>query len=278
MFNVTKTDLEAACPAGMRPDPSLAGRLRSFFDSAWLLLAGLCTREILSRVENTCDLDAQAETKEERLCQAALRFVIARGFHDAVPHLDLVLTQTGFGVVSNQNVAPASADRVERLRRQMLRQSMDAYEEALSILREFEEWHSSPMCDAARHLFWHSRFLRKFGETDPTLETLRSYYPKLRRGESVLRRLISDAQFLLLIQEEAHASADDTTTIAIDLCRDFVSVLDNPREALLQRDILLDFLDNNIDHFAAYRSSSAYAANHAKPYENQRDDSCYFFG
>lgn len=182
MFNITKTDLDAVCPAGMRPDPSLAGRLRSFFDTAWLRLAGLCTREILARVENTCDLDAPAETKEERLCQAALRFVIARGFHDAVPHLDLVLTPTGFGVVSNQNVAPASADRVERLRQQMLRQSMDAYEDVLSILREFEEWHTSPMCDAARHLFWHSRFLRKFGETDPTLETLRRYYPKLRRG------------------------------------------------------------------------------------------------
>lgn len=278
MFNITKTDLEAACPAGMRPDHSLAGRLRSFFDSAWLSLAGLCTREILAGVENTCDLDAAAETKEERLCQAALRFIISRGFHDALPHLDLVLTPTGFGVVSNQNVAPASADRVERLRQQMLRQSMDAYEEALSVVREFDEWHSSPMRDAARHLFWHSRFLRKFGETDPTLETLRRYYPRLLRGESVLRRLISDAQFLLLVHEEAHASADDTHAIAIDLCRDFVAVLDNPRDALLQRGILLDFLDSNIDHFAAYRSSTAYEANHAKPYENKKDDPCYFFG
>lgn len=278
MFNVTKTDLEAVCPVGMKPDDSLAEQLRSFFDTARLQMADLCSRELLSKVENLVDLDFPAETKEERLCQAALRYVIARGFYEAVPHLDLVLTATGFGVVNNQNVAPASAERVERLRQQMLRQAMDYYEEALSVLREFEEWHSTPMCDAARRLFWHSRFLRKFGETDPTLETLRRYYPKLLKGEAVLRRLISDAQFLLLVQEEAHATEDAMTLTALDLCRNLVATLDNPREAVLHRDILLDFLDNNIDHFAAYRASSAYAANHFKHYENKRDDSCFFFG
>lgn len=34
---------------------------------------------------------------------------------DIVPSLDLVLTPNGFGIVSNQNVAPASRDRVARL-------------------------------------------------------------------------------------------------------------------------------------------------------------------
>ena len=34
---------------------------------------------------------------------------------NAVPNLDLVLTPNGFGIVSNQNVAPASRDRVARL-------------------------------------------------------------------------------------------------------------------------------------------------------------------
>ena len=33
----------------------------------------------------------------------------------AIPSLDLVLTPNGFGIVSNQNIAPASRDRVDRL-------------------------------------------------------------------------------------------------------------------------------------------------------------------
>ncbi len=278
MFNISKSEIEAVCPSGMRPDDTLATELRAFFGGAAMELAGLCTDPILASVADLCDLDAVAETKEERLCQAARRFVIAQGFYNAVPHLDLVLTPTGFGVVSNQNVAPASADRVERLRVQMKRQAMAAYEDALTVLREFDEWHASPQGILARRLFWHSRFLAKFGETDPTLETLRLYTPKLSKAEAVIRHLVSDAQFRLLIQEEATAGKDSTLLTAIDLCRNLAASLDDPREAVLHRDILLRFLDDNIDHFAAYRASSAYAANHFQHYENKREDPCFFFG
>lgn len=44
------------------------------------------------------------------------RIVVIHAFHNAVPSLDLVLTPNGFGVVSNQNIAPASRDRVQALR------------------------------------------------------------------------------------------------------------------------------------------------------------------
>lgn len=43
------------------------------------------------------------------------RIVVLHAFHNAVPSLDLVLTPNGFGVVSNQNVAPASRERVKAL-------------------------------------------------------------------------------------------------------------------------------------------------------------------
>ena len=33
----------------------------------------------------------------------------------AIPQLDLILTPNGFGIVSNQNIAPASKERIERL-------------------------------------------------------------------------------------------------------------------------------------------------------------------
>ena len=43
------------------------------------------------------------------------RIVVADALLRAVPSLDLVLTPNGFGIVSNQNIAPASKDRVDRL-------------------------------------------------------------------------------------------------------------------------------------------------------------------
>lgn len=45
----------------------------------------------------------------------AMAVVALEAIKNAIPMLDLVLTPNGFGIVSNQNVAPASADRVNRL-------------------------------------------------------------------------------------------------------------------------------------------------------------------
>ena len=45
----------------------------------------------------------------------ARQIVVDEALLRAVPQLDLILTPNGFGIVSNQNVVPASKDRVERL-------------------------------------------------------------------------------------------------------------------------------------------------------------------
>ena len=43
------------------------------------------------------------------------KLVAYHAYMSAVPSLDLVLTSNGFGIVSNQNVVPASRERVDAL-------------------------------------------------------------------------------------------------------------------------------------------------------------------
>jgi hypothetical protein len=50
---------------------------------------------------------------------------------EAIPFLDLVLTSTGFGIVSNDNIAPASADRVKSLARAAATAATDAMDQLL---------------------------------------------------------------------------------------------------------------------------------------------------
>ena len=50
----------------------------------------------------------------------AAQIVAYDAFHRAIPHLDVILTPNGFGIVSNSNVAPASKERVERLMASLL--------------------------------------------------------------------------------------------------------------------------------------------------------------
>lgn len=70
----------------------------------------------------------------------ARSIVAADAFARAVPSLDLVLTPNGFGIVSTQNVAPASKERVERLIRS-LSDVRDAFlERLLPMLAGVPQW------------------------------------------------------------------------------------------------------------------------------------------
>ena len=63
------------------------------------------------------DILAAIETAEpaDPLRELCAHIVAVDAFRRAIPSLDLILTPNGFGIVSNQNVVPASADRVKRL-------------------------------------------------------------------------------------------------------------------------------------------------------------------
>ena len=45
----------------------------------------------------------------------ARQIVCYEAFRRALPHLDVILTPNGFGIVNNQNIVPASKERINRL-------------------------------------------------------------------------------------------------------------------------------------------------------------------
>ena len=72
----------------------------------------------------------------------------------AMPSLDLVLTPNGFGIVSNQNVAPASRERVSRLIASLETSRDNAIEQLITYLFRETEWYDSP----TRHWFTATLF------------------------------------------------------------------------------------------------------------------------
>ena len=57
----------------------------------------------------------EASAPADQLRELCAHIVAVDAFRRAIPSLDLILTPNGFGIVSNQNIVPASADRVKRL-------------------------------------------------------------------------------------------------------------------------------------------------------------------
>lgn len=74
------------------------------------------------------------------------RVVVCEAFRNAAPSLDLVLTPNGFGIVSNQNVVPASRERVERLIASLEMERDGAIHLLLAALPSITEWFSTEQC------------------------------------------------------------------------------------------------------------------------------------
>lgn len=73
----------------------------------------------------------------------AQRIAVCEALRNAVPSLDLVLTPNGFGVVSNQNIAPASKERVARLVNSLAEQRDDLLELFIPMLVGASKWKES---------------------------------------------------------------------------------------------------------------------------------------
>ena len=96
-------------------------------------------------------IDAMLAANPHAPLLAALAAVAAhRALADAIPSLDLVQTVNGFAVVSNQNLAPASRDRVDRLITAHRSQCDTAINALMPMLAASPEWRDTSPCDFFR--------------------------------------------------------------------------------------------------------------------------------
>ena len=75
------------------------------------------------------------------------KLIASEALRRAIPSLDLVLTPNGFGVVSNQNIAPASKERVDRLIGSLADYRDDCIANLLPALVGARQWLSSKQCE-----------------------------------------------------------------------------------------------------------------------------------
>ena len=71
------------------------------------------------------------------------KLIASEALRRAIPSLDLVLTPNGFGVISNQNVAPASKERVDRLIASLADYRDECIDNLLSALGGESQWLTS---------------------------------------------------------------------------------------------------------------------------------------
>jgi hypothetical protein len=139
----TEAQLRAHIPniiATVKGETPFIERLAHFLDLAEDWVKTTFTSE--STFNTICDYTDSNNIKI--LCS---RLVVADALRRAIPSLDIVLTPNGFGVVSTQNLAPASTPRVDRLVGSMLAHRDDCIAALQPELVGASKWLTSKQAD-----------------------------------------------------------------------------------------------------------------------------------
>ena len=211
--------------------------------------------------------------------------VVHEAMMRAVPSLDLVLTPNGFGIVSNQNVAPASRDRVARLIASLEASRDDCIEQLVAYLFRITEWYDTTI----RHWFTATLFpfidlANLCGFTDHRWANYLGLRTKAIDIEQRIAEEFISPEELAVFREEVFSTTWDFTlterchTQIIERLRSVIlNVLQgNPLNIVSLRDIV-DFMRKHEDQFPEFRASRTYKLFEPPIFENKKKNSGYFF-
>lgn len=251
------------------------GELESF-------LCGYDLPESITMDTPTIDVKAREE---------AQRWVCLRGAELAVPHLDLVATPTGFGVVSNQNVAPASTARVKELRAALIRDSGESKSRLARLLRQ-TDWRGTDAAVAyfTNRFFYDAPICRDYGLTYTSDDGVKQEITRaefeimqdtLMEAETYVRKLFGDVfvNYTLVDRLNLRREAYDVQaeTAFLKLAAACVHHLSTEALYAIKRAIIRSF-EKDIVHFPLYQLSPEYRALHAERFTNRDGDPTFFFG
>lgn len=268
---ITQEQFERYIPSAVMPDSTVFDRIAEYLEEG--------ESEVKSLLGANLYADRESDASLLDMCN---RMACLCAYREAIPHLDLVLTENGFGVVSNQNVAPASMQRVNTLRQQVQQSLEDTIDDLLDYLRGNEAWVNTFVAvETFRSLVWNARKqMSYFALPNAHRAQMVELRPKINRAEAKLRHCISPEFFNELCSAVLNRTATNMQNTAIHYCLMVLGAdaTDDPRMACFHVQKLVEWLDNNIREFPTYANSSAYAANTFEPYRNEKEDPCYFFG
>lgn len=273
---ITKEVFESYVPAAKMPDrnTSVYNRLQLQFVAAYAMMI----RTLVSPQYET-ELDTN-----ERLKNLAIPLVCIDAFVRTCRSLDLVLTATGFGIVSTESTAPASKSRVDALVEQLSLEELDLIDEMIQELMNVEGW---GLTEQARMrvatFFYRPQQLSAMTTLKLTTDNWQLALGRATTASALLRNEISDEYMDELLMKMRTATMGNADIIVVQKCiafmADFISMYELnggiPNVMLLRQ--VVHQLESYRDSYPTYTSSTLYARRHAERYQNKKEDPTFFF-
>lgn len=304
ILKIDQPIFERYIPSAIDPEAGIFDKATVFFHEAdtWLSanLLGDGVYEALKEVFEQMTEDDLPDYSE-KLPQSAFcipssidqiagtiqKFIVNYAMYLAIPHLDLILTTSGFGIVNSGQVAPASKDRVESLRRSCHLAAFSAYDSLIGQLLGNARikpmvLESVTFCDATHSLIWTESQLRKitFRSGTDSERSIDSMRPDITRAEHWISERISMAQYESLINDMRKSTVTVVQLQLLGLLKYVISLLLAPNESTTAAELaaksyfrnVYELMEDNPEEFPEYIASSIYKARQTPLYENKPHD------
>lgn len=275
-ITITKNEFEAALPVGTSAHDEVFESVQPAIDRMLRF-----SKTALLGDEGMAYLESQGT--DSGLLTRYKQLVSVSAFLSVLRQLDLVLTPTGFGIVSNDNVSPASKQRVDALEGQLRTQYYRTLGLTLRLLRS-KDWGGTSQ---ARYFIDHIYdeytyfFVTHKINSATDWDTFRHI---IEEADEMLRTKMGDAQMDDIL-DACRCNDSDRLKHYDDIISLIVKFTDAwaikgtgaLRQPVFRRLMRVLDDDDNAECFQLYRSSTSYKANHYEPYTNTRNSAGYIF-
>lgn len=271
-IQISKDDFEQSILVATSSHSEVFESVEPHFEESYLRLS----RQILGEVG-----EEALETSDE-LREAVIKTVCLDAFLSVVRHLDLVLTPTGFGVVANNEVSPASSSRVEALIEQCRIALIVAQDTVMALLTDVPGWGSTLQAkQGIQTVLWSmDGYCYLTRQTSMTSKDWMSKLAAMQEADATLRKLVSDEQMddIMCLVRGVREGNEFEGSVRLMLQRSLIMLANDMLSAYSnERARLLRYLDAHLDKFPLYADSSAYKANNFKEFNNEKSKPAFVF-
>lgn len=224
--------------------------------------------------------DAAEGSEHEALTKAVKRWVCLQAFLAVFRQLDLVLTPTGFGVVSTNQMAPASKQRVDALIGHLRDSALTVHGQLLTELCKVEGWGATDQAkENIDNLFFDFRLLQKMQGPAASHLDWQAAQRLIGEADEHLRLKLSNQYMDALIGHVRCGTVSVDDHPVIFQCRHIINLwICGDQEAVrLKTRRLLNMLDADLEKYAIY-GEFGYPVNHHETFQNTKDAPAYIFG
>ena len=271
-MEITKSEFEEILSVATSSHVEVYDKVKPHFSVSY----NECKADVLGAVGASAAEDEQ----HAALTADVKRWVALQAFLAVFRQLDLVLTPTGFGVISTNQMAPASKQRVDALVGHLRDSALRAHGQLLSSLCQLSGWGATDQAkENITTLFYDFRMLQKMQGPAASYLEWQAAQRLIGEADEQLRLKLSNQYMDTLLDHVRCGTVTVDDNPVIFQCRHIINLwIAGDQEAVkLKMRRLLNMLDSDLEKYSIY-AEHGYPVNHHENFNDTQDAPAYIFG